>query len=168
MKHLDKKIIQEPRNRYCNSDDRADIAIFDVCNGDSYELDIAMAHPWCPDVLTKAANENGAAALRAENRKNLKYSKEILPRGHHTHCIPLVFEHFGHWGWEAQKFFANISKSSVDEEGKSNANEFKSFWRRRFSVTLQRCNSQVISRKLARSNEAKDSSRLTYYNQICR
>ena len=84
--------------------------------GSSYELDFAMAHPWCPGVLSRAANEDGAAVLRAEKRKHSKYSTEILPEGYISECIPLVFEHFGRWGWEAQKFFVNISKSSVDED----------------------------------------------------
>ena len=47
LKHLNKKLIQEPRNRYCNSDDRPEIAVFDISTGSSYELDFAMAHPFC-------------------------------------------------------------------------------------------------------------------------
>ena len=127
LKHLNKKLIQEPRNRYCNSDDRPDIAVFDISMGSSYELDFAMAHPWCPDVLSRAANEDGAAALQAEKRKHSKYSTEILPGSYISECIPLVFGHFGRWGWEAQKFFVNTSKSSVDKDGKHNSTEFKIF-----------------------------------------
>ena len=64
--------------------------------------------------------------------------------------------------------FVNISKSSVDEDGKHNSTEFKTFWRRRLSIELQRCNAQVIIRKLSRANQSRDSSTHTYSNQFYR
>ena len=33
--------------------------------------------------------------------------------------VPLVFEHFGNWGNEADKFLDELSKKSVDAEGRS-------------------------------------------------
>ena len=51
----------------------------------------------------------------------------------------------------------------VDEDGKHNSIEFKTFWKRRLSIELQRCNAQVIIRKLSR-----DSSTHTYSNQFYR
>ena len=38
---------------------------------------------------------------------------------------------------------------SSDEAGRPNAAEFLDFWRKRFSVQLQKCNVQVISEKLS-------------------
>ena len=36
-----------------------------------------------------------------------------------------------------------------DDNGRSNIAEFKTHWRRRFSIKLQQCNANVISRKMA-------------------
>ena len=33
--------------------------------------------------------------------------------------VPLVFEHFGNWGNEVDKFLDKLSKKSVDAEGRS-------------------------------------------------
>ena len=100
-------------------------------------------------------NEDGTAAFGTEKKKDLKYSREIAPGGHHSECIPLVFEHFGRWGWEAQKYFLQISKASVDNDGKNNSNFFKTFWRRRFTIpynaamlelSLESCQELAIQR----------------------
>ena len=42
------------------------------------DLDIAVVHPWCPDVMGKAAKEDGAAAARREEVKTRKYQQEKL------------------------------------------------------------------------------------------
>ena len=62
----------------------------------------------------------------------------------------LVFEHFGRWGSEAAQFLHHLSLQSIDEDGRKNSHEFKLLWRKCMSVALQRCNANVISRKLAR------------------
>ena len=63
--------------------------------------------------------------------------------------IPLVMEHFGRWGEEARKYLRKLAQGSTDGVGRPNAAEFVDFWRKRFSVQLQRCNSRVILKKLS-------------------
>ena len=63
--------------------------------------------------------------------------------------IPLVFEHFGHWGSEGEKFLHYIARLSRNDQGKKNEADFCRYWRRRFSVSLQKCNSRVIFKKLS-------------------
>ena len=162
LKHLNKKLIQEPRNRYCNSDDRPNIAVFDISTGSSYEKDLL----W-PTHGALMCSQELPMRMVQQHSEQRRGSTQSIPGGYISECIPLVFEHFGRWGWEAQKFFINISKSSVDEDGKHNSTEFKT-WRRRLSIELQRCNAQVIIRKLSRANQSRDSSTHTgtYSNQF--
>ena len=61
--------------------------------------------------------------------------------------IPLVLEHFGHLGSEVDKFLHYIAKLSRNDQGKKNEADFCRYWRRRFSVSLQKCNSRVILKK---------------------
>ena len=73
-------------------------------------------------------------------------------------CIPLVFEHFGRWGLQADAFLYTLSKqcSRIEEDPFRSAEQFKTFWRKRFSLILQRCNAKVILRKLSRVSETKN------------
>ena len=66
----------------------------------------------------------------------------------HMNMVPLVFEHYGTWGEKAQNCLKEISKRWVDEDGRANNLEFLTYWRRRFSVTLQKSIARVILRKL--------------------
>ena len=123
----------------------------DICSNvfdSNVDLDVSLAHPWCSDIISKAAWQDGAAALRREEKKIEKYQKETRPGGFSPNLIPLVFEHYGRWGTEAEKFLNKISHRSRDEDSKSNTADFKTYWRRLFSVTLQNCNSSVIQRKI--------------------
>ena len=144
--HLPNKV--EPRDRYCSSDARPVIAICSNVFDSNVDLDVSLAHPWCSDIISKAAWQDGAAALRREEKKIEKYQKETRPGGFSPNLIPLVFEHYGRWGTEAEKFLNKISHRSRDEDSKSNTADFKTYWRRLFSVTLQNCNSSVIQRKI--------------------
>ena len=83
-------------------------------------------------------------------RQTEKYSQEQLPGGYTPTLIPLVFEHFGVWGEEASTFLNKLSKLYRDEEGRNNPSDFKTHWRRRLSVQLQRCNASVLARKMIR------------------
>ena len=69
--------------------------------------------------------------------------------------VPLVFEHFGYWGNEADKFLNDLSKKSVDAEGRSNEHAFRNRWRRHFSILLQNCNSSVIFKKVTRLSRGR-------------
>ena len=80
-----------------------------------------------------------------QQKKILKYQNQIMfLTGGAPKFVPLVFEHFGNWGNEADKFLNDLSKKSVDAEGRSNEHEFRNRWRRQFSVLLQKCNRSVI------------------------
>ena len=141
---------KEPRNRYTETDDRPDIVVFDTDNGKNIDLDISLAHPWSKDVIKLAAREQGFAAKRREDRKKTKYEQELLPGGSAPNMIPLVYEHFGHWGSEAESFLCHLAKKSRNAEGQQNTVEFLNYWRRRFSVSLQRCNAKVVLKKISR------------------
>ena len=58
-------------------------------------------------------------------------------------------EHFGTWGEQGVKFLKKLSNQSSDEAGRPNAPEFLDFWRKRFYIQLQKCNAQVILKKLS-------------------
>ena len=131
---------REPRHRYTTSDNRPDITVFDFGSGSNTDLDISLAHPWSSEVLFSSASMDGAAASRREKTKNEKYSTERLPGEEVVKLAPLVLEHFGRWGQLAEKYLQELSNRSSDECGKTNAPQFKTFWRERFSVQLQKCN----------------------------
>ena len=76
---------------------------------------------------------------------------ERLPGEEAVRLVPLVLEHFGHWGQQAEKYLHQLSLRSTDECGNSNSSQFKTYWRERLSVQLQRCNSRVIYIVLARA-----------------
>ena len=118
---------------------------FDSYSGCNIELDISVAHPWNKDILSQAADEDGIGAPKRKVSKNKKYSSELDVWGNSSNCIPLVFEHFGRWGWKADQFLHELSDQS---RGKKNSSEFMTYWRRCFSVTLQHYNARVSRRKL--------------------
>ena len=81
-----------------------------------------------------------------------KYSEELVSGGYVSRCVPLVIEHFGRWGTKAENFLQHLSQQSVNPEANFNASwsMFVSYWRKRFSTILQRCNAEVILRKLSK------------------
>ena len=52
--------------------------VFDAKRGLQVDLDISVAHSWCPDVISKAAKEDGAASSKRDRKKQEKYEKELL------------------------------------------------------------------------------------------
>ena len=155
LQHLKMSHQREPRNLYVNSDDCPNIVVFDAQQGCDIELDISVAHPWALHVVSRAAQEDGAAAATREVKKSEKYAKERDVWGLLSNCIPLLFKLFGRWGSEAAQFLHRLSLQSIDEDGRKNSRGFKTFWHRCMSVALQRCNASVISRKLARLGHSK-------------
>ena len=96
--------------------------MFDSDLGQNTELDISLAHSWNRAVLMKACKE-GAAASKREAEKMAKYAAEQLPGGGRPNCIPLILEHFGHWGQEAETFLKHLSKRArMSEWSKDNKN----------------------------------------------
>ena len=57
------------RDRYTNNDCRPDIVVFNTDEGLNVDLDVAFAHPWSSEVLSKLAEEDGFAASAREERK---------------------------------------------------------------------------------------------------
>ena len=57
---------------------------------------------------------------------------------HESKCVLLVLEHFGRWGEEALRFLNQLSRKN------QNVVQFKSHWRKRLSIILQKCNARVL------------------------
>ncbi|XP_065842630.1 uncharacterized protein [Oscarella lobularis] len=127
----------ELRFRYFNNENRPDIVACRFEAGVSMELDISLAHPWSSEASRRSAVEDCAAAIIREEAKVEKYDANIRPSGAAARFYPLVFEHFGHWGKLADKFFKVFLTHVERTEGKSERNEFACYWRRRLSVLLQ-------------------------------
>ena len=85
----------EPRNRYTDSENRADITTYDSTGHLINDLDISLAHPHSYDTVQSAAKISGYAAELREKRKMTKYGQQQSIAGSDTTCSPLVFEHFG-------------------------------------------------------------------------
>ena len=149
LRELDIHHKKEQRNSYLKNSDRSDIAIFDSSSACNLEVDISLVHPWAKDILKGSSRQRGHAARKREEEKDLKYAKELLPSGQAPKVIPLVFEHFGNWGVKASSYLDDLSKRASDLLGQSNPGQFKTYWRRRFSVLLQKCNAKVILKKLS-------------------
>ena len=69
--------------------------------GESFELDISLAHPWRSEACRRAAVENGAAAIISGERKIEKYSSVVRVNGSSSCFVPVVAEHFGRWSKHA-------------------------------------------------------------------
>ena len=130
--------------------------MFDSDLGRNVELDTSFAHPWSKGVLAKAARNEGAAASKREDEKASKYAADQLPGGGRPNCIPLVHEHFSHWGVEAESFLKRLSKRAKLSEWCKDDRDFRDLinhWRKRFAAILQKCNTRVILKKLSRLTE---------------
>ena len=104
---------KEPRHRYSRKENRPDIVVYD--SGCSYDLDVAMAHPFSQDTLKQAALKEGFAAARREERKMIKCEKQPLAGNTSSlNFTPLVFEHFGTWGSEATNYLNKLARRSRD------------------------------------------------------
>ena len=68
----------EPRDRYVNSN-CSDILVADSETGSNIELDVALAHLWAADILSRASTTARSAAVRREELKLSKYKEEKLP-----------------------------------------------------------------------------------------
>ena len=68
-------------------------------------------------------------------------------------------EHFGRWGDEARNFLQHLGKRSLDEVGRPNIGEFMDFFRKRFSIQLQKCNVKVKEtfRRFALTQHCRDA-----------
>ena len=78
---------------------------------------------------------------KRQNTLNTNYPGE---GGSESKCVPLVLKHFGRWGEEALRFLNQLSRKN------QNVVQFKSHWRKRLSIILQKCNARVLLKKLSR------------------
>ena len=67
---------------------------------------MSLAHPWSSEVIFSSVSTEGAAALQREQTKAEKYSNERLSGEEAVKLVPLVFEHFGRWEQQAEKYKA--------------------------------------------------------------
>ena len=134
----------ESRHHYTNTDSRPDITIFDIETGQTLDLDISLAHPWSVENVKRASRIDGFAASAREDKKKAKCSEHQLPGGSESKCVALVLEHYGRWGEEALRFLSQFSRKN------QNVVQFKSHWRKRLSIILQKCNARVLLKKLSR------------------
>ena len=88
------------------------------------ELDEARSHPWASDILNQAAEKDGAAPARKEERKTIQYSQLKLPGVPSLMFVFLVMKHFGRWGKEANKYLQELSQTASHGLGKNNCKEF--------------------------------------------
>ena len=123
--------------------------MFDAESGSNIDLDISLVHPWSSDVFPSSASATGVAANQRETRKMAKYEQHKLPGGSVVKVIPLVWNISGSWREEVRNFLQKLAAFSSDEARRPNAAEFLDFWRKIFSVQLQKCNVKVISKKLS-------------------
>ena len=97
---------KEPRQCYFENDNRPDIVVYH--SGCSYDLDVAMAHPFSEYTLKQAALGEGFAAARRKERKMIKYEKQQLAGNTSSlNFSPLVFEQFGTWHQKLQTIQTN-------------------------------------------------------------
>ena len=141
----------EPKHRFLDFDSRPDIYMYvvDPDSGKEVELDIPLAHPWALDTLPKAATQR-------EMLKDAKYAKKARPCGTTLNFILLVMKHFGWWGQEAQKYLNNLS-STATWTTECRRDEFKNYWRTRFSIAMQQCNARVLLQKMSSFQYSGDS-----------
>ena len=138
---------KESRHRYSGNENRPDIVVHD--SGCSSDLAVAMAHPFSQNTLKQAALEEGFATARREERKMIKYEKQQLAGNTSSlNFTPLVFKHFETWGSEATNYLNKLARRSRDIEAYTNEADFRGFWRKKFSIILQQCNTRVILNKL--------------------
>ena len=137
---------KEPKHRYLNSKGRLDILICDTGILSDQEMEISLAHPWSKVVIKKCVNLSGFVAKKIVEMKNAKYDNEIVPGGSAPKCVSAVFEHFDIWGVSTERLLNTLSLKSKDKEGNNDSADFKAYWRRRFSVTLQELNARVMMR----------------------
>ena len=99
-----------------------------------------------PDRQTERQTDDKQTDSKTDRQTNTQTDRQTDRQT--DKAIPLVFEHFGAWGEEARNFLRKLAAFSSDEVGQPNAPEFVDFWRKRFSVQLQKCNARVIQKKL--------------------
>ena len=68
-------------DRQTDNDCRPDIVVFDTDEGSNINLDVAFAHPWSSQVLSKSAEEDGFTASAREECRRKKYAKIALSGG---------------------------------------------------------------------------------------
>ena len=66
------------------------------------------------------------------NRERFSSIKDRLCQQGSSKVCSMVFDHFGNWGKEVDKFLDEMLEKCIDSEGRSNEHEFRNRGRRHF------------------------------------
>ena len=106
----------KPHHECINNDNRPDIIVaLGTGTGESFDLDISLAHPWSSEACRRASVEDSAAAIIREERKIEKYV--VRAAGSSSSFVPVVAEHFGRWGKHASHFLKCLGNYVERSEG---------------------------------------------------
>ena len=133
----------EPHDQHGSFQVRPDIAVHSATDF-IVELDVSIAHPWYPGVISTTALSSSSAIVKAE-KKIEKYSMEKHSGSFAIRLVVFMFEHFGHCGSKGLNFCIRSLEGQGMKMGKSTP-EFKTYWRQLFLLHYN-CNSSRIRRK---------------------
>ena len=86
---------------------------------------MSMVHPFSKETVKRSAEEPGSAAIKREQKKRLKYEKEMCLSQKKPSLAPLVFKHFGFWGPATEEYLDQLSRKSKDFENRNNEADFR-------------------------------------------
>ena len=98
-------------------------------------IDVSVVNPINAGILSKSANESGAAATAAANRKYAKYAAYVETSN--VSFIPFIMETFGGLGYEASIFVKRLATYVARNRGSDYKTEKKHMFQK-ISLTLQR------------------------------
>ena len=134
-----------------------------------------LAHSWTFNISPRSADVYGVAAQEEQNKgKNTRdpevhqltlyidFTKPTSLQLYHVTCDPnWLSEIYLYTRFEAlwkmgkgSHLFQKLAQKPFDEVGRLNPTEFTDYWRIRFSIQLQKCNSTVHWKKMFRLKDA--------------
>ena len=117
---------------------RPDIVVPDFSEGRALHLDFSATHPCTPSNIAMSSNTTGAAAAKREREKILYSDCEGI-------FIPVVTEHHGTWGEEAQKLLKMLAHKAAESIPQITKAQYIDFWRKKLSCELLRASLATIS-----------------------
>ena len=110
-------------------------------NGVTTYFDVSGTDPRSENTVKHAATTTGHAAQQREKQKTNKY-KSYATTGRHENFVPFVFETFGHWGKQAEKFLKKLAEFAEPDPVAAAAR--LAYWWKLLSVALVRGNFTMI------------------------
>jgi hypothetical protein len=145
---------------------RADIVIDNWEGGQRAIFDVSVTHPWAQHVLQRSV-DNLVPELAASTREDEKIRKYAARCPQNSVFIPLVVESYGRWGQLARPVF-DICMDRIANTCCIHKSVVTSYWRQRFSITLQRYTAACVRERAQRSTlrdpsaHGDESSRVDY------